>query len=859
MKLSYKKNLLDESIKTDTEADSHRGDVAKILKEIVSTKENVENISNSENSDDARLSVREAERGDREERTLMGVHNISERKLADAIKLGGLANPSLAVIDTKNGMLNKYGEISLIPASSVIDKNTGRNAGTVAADAYSPRFPETYRRLDSKQGRDKLGKWLGSLGLDRDRERMVMEQFDDCANGFSIQDDALVYPFLHEKGLDSEVDYHERPVDPRFRDLVERFKGSDAEMMDAYMNDREFRSELSDRIMEDIYSDYRKNEGKRRDGESAKDYMERIRKEKEYLRKEFLDEGGNVTDDLAKHYIDEQCGYWRKGGNLDIHRTQQNARDYVREHDLEKEYRDYFDGHMKDFGAQTMIFNGRDRMGRRKYKPATLDEISASMRKQGLVGAEGGLFSDGPGALRARMLPVLESLDEIRDEKGRLVSGTDFDEIGQKFSDDMFDIKHRLFDGDFDDMQKVLLSKNMGATAKRLGYDFGKDEIKELADFKQTVLNLPTEYFETKFERPMQLNEFAVAVVPEKTSADVVKALKNAGLDVRTYDGTEEGRQAVTMDAVRDRDDVRFSLGDRLSDPMGRVRGAVERVGKAEDRERDVKEQFDRTRQRGIDTADRILDDAAATDKQRHQRMTDVIREVTRIDGLRKAGKETVKERVRSIADTLTEMIPATDEFTRGEVKRLIGKIDKAMDVKDVKRNVREAVNIVLKSAEREADAETMRLRKTKGKRLDADSQLKQGQLDLKGQHVLDEFNRVADDVAVDLDQLEQQYAGEMGNMDLSEVQRANAADKLDGVKLAQLYRESVKEKDQNISELNEMKRAEEEKIYNFKKRLVFDADGNVVKNKHTGEARTETVKTPVIQSVISNSFWGCN
>lgn len=124
---------------------------------------------------------------------------------------------------------------------------------------------------------------------------------------------------------------------------------------------------------------------------------------------------------------------------------------------------------------------------------------------------------------------------------------------------------------------------------------------------------------------------------------------------------------------------------------------------------------------------------------------------------------------------------------------------------------------------------------------------------------MLDKFNRVADDVAADLDQLEQQYAGEMGNMDLSEVQRANAADKLDGVKLAQLYRESVKEKDQNISELNEMKRAEEEKIYNFKKRLVFDADGNVVKNKRTGEVRTETLKTPVIQSVISNSLWGCN
>ena len=186
----------------------------------------------------------------------------------------------------------------------------------------------------------------------------------------------------------------------------------------------------------------------------------------------------------------------------------------------------------------------------------------------------------------------------------------------------------------------------------------------------------------------------------------------------------ESNKADERVDFANSTEQVRHSLSPSsgaFSDPMGRVRGAVERVGKAESRERDVKEQFDRTRQRGIDTADRILDDATATDEQRHQRMTNVIREVTRIEGLRKAGKETVRERVRSIADTLTEMIPATVEFTRGEVKRLIGKIDKAMDVKDVKRNVREAVNIVLKSAERDVDAETVRLRKTKGKRLHAE------------------------------------------------------------------------------------------------------------------------------------------
>ena len=51
------KNLLDESIKTDTEADSHRGDVAKVLKEIVSAKENGENVT----EDTAKYRIREDE------------------------------------------------------------------------------------------------------------------------------------------------------------------------------------------------------------------------------------------------------------------------------------------------------------------------------------------------------------------------------------------------------------------------------------------------------------------------------------------------------------------------------------------------------------------------------------------------------------------------------------------------------------------------------------------------------------------------------------------------------------------------------------------------------------------------------
>ena len=71
-------------------------------------------------------SVRE---GKKDDKTLYGVHNISEDKLRKAMKLGGLANPSMAVVDKDKGTHEGFGAISLIAPSSLVDKQTGRTAG----------------------------------------------------------------------------------------------------------------------------------------------------------------------------------------------------------------------------------------------------------------------------------------------------------------------------------------------------------------------------------------------------------------------------------------------------------------------------------------------------------------------------------------------------------------------------------------------------------------------------------------------------------------------------------------------------------------------------------------------------------
>lgn len=66
----------------------------------------------------------------KDEKTLAGVHNITEEKLLKAIKQGGLANPSVAVIDSSKQNHDDYGDISLILPSDKVAKRTGKNAGT---------------------------------------------------------------------------------------------------------------------------------------------------------------------------------------------------------------------------------------------------------------------------------------------------------------------------------------------------------------------------------------------------------------------------------------------------------------------------------------------------------------------------------------------------------------------------------------------------------------------------------------------------------------------------------------------------------------------------------------------------------
>lgn len=77
----------------------------------------------------------------------------------------------------------------------------------------------------------------------------------------------------------------------------------------------------------------------------------------------------------------------------------------------------------------------------------------------------------------------------------------------------------------------------------------------------------PARYFETKFERPLQLRDFTAAVVPNDIPLDVESRLKDAGVEVIEYEKGDNASRAEAMQKASQMENVRFSLMDAPVSP----------------------------------------------------------------------------------------------------------------------------------------------------------------------------------------------------------------------------------------------------------------------------------------------------
>ena len=499
-------------------------------------------------------------------KSLVGLHNITEEKLLKALKLGGLANPSAAVIDIARQSHEGYGEISLILPSSMIDKRTGRNAGTFSGDAWTPVYPQIERQFSgdgSGRVRDAISR------LPQEMQPNVRSAWNSYMDGRD-EGSAFAYQFLYERGEAPEF----RKIEPLFGEhLRNRISAIDA--LDDY--DERNTALLEVYIEENFGGDQTK----------FKDYIEtrkRVLQDKIQAFPEQKQKGLAYRKAVQKLNDIEERGYEyssvqdfydrvkadiRQAGSVDTYHTLQDALDKIDGSEaLSRQYAEWKESLADKYGIKEVLFKGYTPDGARIYLPHTLENVSGLMKRQGLAAATGwgGSFSEFAAAL---MKPV-GTLDGIRRQKGRLTTDhSDLEAFRGKWQEVYFNLGIKLNPGGgtFDDtglyrVEDIALKPDPGSFAKReYGVELTGEDVRQLKEMVDAIQNeYPAMYFETKFERPVYLNEFVAAVVPENVSEDVSKAVRESGLQVFVYKPKDESSRNEAVKLASEIKGVRFRL-----------------------------------------------------------------------------------------------------------------------------------------------------------------------------------------------------------------------------------------------------------------------------------------------------------
>lgn len=585
---AFKKETSASDKRTDTAATSLEGDTA--LSQTEGSAAKIDNSSETAKENGEKFSLKY-------EKTLAGVHNITEEKLLKAIKQGGLANPSVAVIDSSKQNHEDYGDISLILPSDKVAKKTGKNAGTWQGDAWTPTYPQVERQMSNK-GAAKASKDVSSVPGDMYRE--VRRGLDRWLDGGEANS-AMAYMFLYEKGVAPEP----KKIQHKFGDDVyNELKLITAGDFNIYGIGK-----ADDQKVLDMYIDAKFDGDKDLYEEKTKAWLKK--------NKSIVDAGnkGGMRYTIAKENVElyDEYGFNYKGvqtfvrdveydhrkTGVDMNATLNEVEDYIKTNNLTDEFITWLEGKEKEYGIKEVIFDGFTPSGNRRYVPNTLENVSKIMKKQGRNGATG--ISVSFQNFAASLMPSYGTLKNIRSKKGLLTSDhEDLDNFNEKWSKVFFELGMKCqpdATGTFDDYGLARLSEAAKTSApqaylkKEYNVDFSDEDTKRLKEMVKAIKEeSPAMYFETKFERPVGFNEFSSAVVPTTASDEVKQALKNAGVQIYEYDKEKEGdRNRAFNEAINSSDNIRFSLKAMMEKPEGWKQANKKAIHIAEAIERDPK------------------------------------------------------------------------------------------------------------------------------------------------------------------------------------------------------------------------------------------------------------------------------
>lgn len=231
-------------------------------------------------------------------------------------------------------------------------------------------------------------------------------------------------------------------------------------------------------------------------------------------------------------------------GSVSLHGTARKIVEVARGVDG---YSDYAASVGESIITKERIFDGFTPSGNRRYLAHNLDTV-VRILKRGLRDGEG--FNYGVGSIRAKFTKQYKSLEQLSKDRDKIISSDDFDKakegidaefwaLAEKWREHVSEDQQNSFgfaDNFSEHLKEAATGRLSQINAEYYGGRVPDSVLNETAAFLNALRDMPTEYFEAKIQRAVQLQEFEAAVMPEGAEYDAAEALlKKRGLDVVRY------------------------------------------------------------------------------------------------------------------------------------------------------------------------------------------------------------------------------------------------------------------------------------------------------------------------------------
>ena len=520
------------------------------------------------------------------EKELIAVHNLTEENLREALDLGGMPSPSIAVVRAREGH-SKYGPISLVFGPDSIDPQANRANRVYGSDAWTPTRPNVEYKVNADQAM-KLNTELAQLSrqtakgafargsvLTGTLDMEASSQSPKQLAGSLAQNDAVKAAYLADKGEDirvvtkPEVRFTESQK-KRYEKIMEAI-GGESVLRDIVETDvvsgnhdranavlNEVRQAETAWAMEELGWSEEKAQAK-----SARLIapMLRSRLENAY---EYV-----TTKDIAGKLVQ------------DTDAMQQE----LREKAPDAEVTSWLLPKMEKILGEKGIYNGKDhytKQGNRRsfaqlHNPYTLENLVAAMNQEEARGK--GAWGLSANTLMSTATAEYKNLDEVRADKERLqqMPEEEYKALLEKADGQIETILSKLrsetephTSNSFEEREilgDILLRAAQGsqtttaigkAFAKE-GYSISKDTAALIRQLYKDVAAIPTGYFEAKPQRAVGFEEVKAAILPDNASAALVDSLKGHGIAVEQYKAGDEAQRAELLNKVPN---VRFQMAE---------------------------------------------------------------------------------------------------------------------------------------------------------------------------------------------------------------------------------------------------------------------------------------------------------